>query len=203
MNWSKVRITAEVAVSLWFWRNLSLERRAEVCASHIYSILRYRLSVRSLPHAILMELVMVLLSLLFCREVCYLHHLGWDSSTYTSNRFPRPNMFAIGWWRRILGGRRPQKLSIPEKYALGLSDGQVLFRKALCHVLVRWTVQDNLIDDFDLTKQEDRSLWPCTPGLKYLTNDEESLSLWRALWLGNCLFLLVLKKSPNCNRCSE
>ncbi|CAE1276092.1 unnamed protein product [Acanthosepion pharaonis] len=80
MNWSEVREKAELAVRLWTRRNLSLKGRTEVCASHIYPILLYRLSVLPLPSDTLLAFVRLLFSFLWggkaamvSREICYLH----------------------------------------------------------------------------------------------------------------------------------
>ena len=80
MNWSEAQEKAEDAVKLWSRRNLSLKGKAEVCASHIYPIFLYRLSVLPLPPDVLIILVRFLFSFLWggkspkvTREICYLH----------------------------------------------------------------------------------------------------------------------------------
>lgn len=57
-----------------------------------------------------------------------------------------------------------------------LSDVQALSRKALYQVLVKGSVQDDLINELGLTKQTSHAIWPWQPGLKYLTNDETTLT---------------------------
>lgn len=58
-----------------------------------------------------------------------------------------------------------------------LSNVQALFWRALYYILVR----DDLIDELGPTKQEACSIWPWTPRLKCLSNDETSLT-----WLVIC-----------------
>ncbi|CAE1331312.1 unnamed protein product [Acanthosepion pharaonis] len=116
-----------------------LKGRAEVCVSHIYPILLYRLSVLPLPYARLMQLVRTLFSFLWrgkapmvSREVCCLHPseggLGMPSIEI------RQYMLRITFLDRMCRGsneegaflerRRPETFSIPEKCALVRTRGR-------------------------------------------------------------------------------
>ena len=77
-NWFEVRAKVEAQVATWLRRRLSLKDRAEVCAVHIFPLIRYRLSVLPLPKdhraALIQSLFKLLLkggSSLVRRKVCY------------------------------------------------------------------------------------------------------------------------------------
>ena len=79
-NWSEVLEKVVAATEFWLQRRLSLEGRAEVCCSHIYSLAVYRLSVLPIPPTILFKLERILFQFLWAkrhplvrREICYLH----------------------------------------------------------------------------------------------------------------------------------
>ena len=76
-NWSEVQIKVESAVKTWVRRKLSLKGRAEACATYVFPLILYRLSVLPLPARRLTRLQGHLDSLLWdegkhyvCREVC-------------------------------------------------------------------------------------------------------------------------------------
>ena len=79
-NWSEVLEKVVAATELWLRRRLSLKGRAEVCYSHIYSLVVYRLSVLPIPPTILFKLERILFQFIWAkrfslvqREICYLH----------------------------------------------------------------------------------------------------------------------------------
>ena len=79
-NWSEVLEKVTAATELWLRRRLSLKGRAEVCCSHIYSLVVYRLSVLPIPATILFKLERILFQFIWAkrfpsvrREICYLH----------------------------------------------------------------------------------------------------------------------------------
>ncbi|CAE1168983.1 unnamed protein product [Acanthosepion pharaonis] len=80
----------------------------------------------------------------------------------------------------------------------GLSNAQALYR-----LLVRGGVQDDLIGELGLTKQEARSIWPWAPVLNNnsITMRHHSPDSW-ALWVGKRLCSAGLEKYPNCRRCT-
>ena len=59
-NWSEVLEKVVAATELWLCRRLSLKGRAEVCCSHIYSLVVYRLSVLPILCTILFKLERIL-----------------------------------------------------------------------------------------------------------------------------------------------
>ena len=79
-NWSEVLEKVVAATELWLRRRLSLKGRAEVCSSHIYSLVVYQLSVLPIPATILFKLERILFQFIWAkrfpsvrREICYLH----------------------------------------------------------------------------------------------------------------------------------
>lgn len=79
----------------------------------------------------------------------------------------------------------------------GLSDGQVLSRKTSYYLLVRRSVQRDLIGEIDLTKKEAHSIWSWAPGSKGISDDEASFTLLmirRILWVGKRLCSASLEK---------
>lgn len=83
---------------------------------------------------------------------------------------------------------------------------QPLFRSSLYHVLVRRSVNDDLIDELGIKKQETYSVWPRTPGLKCFDNDDVSLikmAICWALLVGKTLCSANLEKSPNWWQCGD
>ena len=79
-NWSEVLEKVVAATELWLRRRLSLKGRAEVCYSHIYSLVVYPLSVLPIPCTILFKLERILFQFVWAkrfplvrREICYLH----------------------------------------------------------------------------------------------------------------------------------
>ena len=79
-NWSEVLEKVVAATELWLRRRLSLKGRAEVCCSHIYSLVVYRLSVLPIPPTILFKLERILFQFIWAkrfplvrREICYFH----------------------------------------------------------------------------------------------------------------------------------
>ena len=59
-NWLEVLEKVVAAMELWLHRWLSLKGRAEVCCSHIYPLVVYRLSVLPIPRTILFKLERIL-----------------------------------------------------------------------------------------------------------------------------------------------
>lgn len=57
----------------------------------------------------------------------------------------------------------------------------LLSRSVLHYVLVRGSIQDDLIGNLGLTRQEARLIWPWTPRLKWFNNDEASPN-WPVIW---------------------
>ena len=79
-NWSEVLEKVVTATELWLRRRLSLKDRAEVCCSHIYSLVVYRLSVLPIPPTILFKLERIVFQFVWAkrfplewREICHLH----------------------------------------------------------------------------------------------------------------------------------
>ena len=79
-NWSEVLEKVVAATDLWLRRRLSLKGRAEVCCSHIYSLVVYQLSVLPIPSTILFKLEMILFQFVWAKRfplvrwvICYLH----------------------------------------------------------------------------------------------------------------------------------
>ena len=79
-NWSEVLEKVVAATELWLRRRLSLKSWAEVCCSHIYSLIVYRHSVLPIPPTTLFKLERILFQFVWAkrfplvrREICYLH----------------------------------------------------------------------------------------------------------------------------------
>ena len=79
-NWSKVLEKVVAATELWLRRRLSRKGRAEVCCSHIYPLVVYRLSVLPIPGTILFKMERILFWFIWAkrfplvrREIYYLH----------------------------------------------------------------------------------------------------------------------------------
>ena len=79
-NWSEVLEKVVAATELWLRRRFSLKERAEVCCSHIYSLVVYRLSVLPIPPTTLFKQEKILFQFIWAkryplvrREICYLH----------------------------------------------------------------------------------------------------------------------------------
>ena len=79
-NWSEVLEKVVAATQLWLRWQLSLKGMAEVCCSHVYSLVVYRLSVLPIPPIILFKLERILFQFVWAkrfplvrREICYLH----------------------------------------------------------------------------------------------------------------------------------
>ena len=79
-NWSEVPEKFVAATELWLHRRLSLKGRAEVCCSHIYSLVIYWLSVLPIPCTIPFKLERILFQFVWAKrfhlvrwEICYLH----------------------------------------------------------------------------------------------------------------------------------
>ena len=251
-NWSEVLEKVVAAVGLWLRRHLSLKGRAEVCVSHIYPIIVYRLSVLPLPCTDQLRLEQALFALLWGskqpvvrREICQLHPseggLGMPNITIRQHtlrlnfldrmcsqdeengKFWKENAKkAFPALRSVHSDegetrRLPRKecsfyrecrraLKVFSRVAEGLSDAQPLSRKALYRLLVRGSVRDDLIETLGLTKWEARLIWPWTPGLKCLNNNEASLTwlvIRNGLWVAKRSFAAGLVDSPECVRCGD
>ena len=79
-NWTEVGKKVEKTCHLWSRRGLSLKGRAEVCASHIYPLIVYLLSILPLPDNIMSKLEAVMFEFLWQekkhlvnRGICQLH----------------------------------------------------------------------------------------------------------------------------------
>ena len=79
-NWAEVLNKVVATTALWSQRGLSLKGKAEVCGSHIYPLILYRLSVLPLPCTVLASLERALFQFIWGkrapmvrREICYLH----------------------------------------------------------------------------------------------------------------------------------
>ena len=79
-NWSEVIEKVVATTGLWSRRRLSLKGKAEVCGSHIYPLILYRLSVLPLPVTYLVNLERALFQFIWGRrapmvrrEICFLH----------------------------------------------------------------------------------------------------------------------------------
>ena len=79
-NWSEVLEKVVAATELWLRRRLSLKGRAEVCCSHIYLLVLYRLSVLPIPCTILFKWERILFQFVWAkrfplvrRKICYFH----------------------------------------------------------------------------------------------------------------------------------
>ena len=79
LNWSEVQAKVEGSVQTWLRRRLSLKGRAEACATYVFPMILYRLSVIPLPRDRLKALERLLFTLLWkkatkakvLRKVCY------------------------------------------------------------------------------------------------------------------------------------
>ena len=67
-NWSEVLEKVIAATELWLRRQLSLKGRAEVCCSHTYSLVVYRLSVLPIPATILFKLERIFFQFIWAKR---------------------------------------------------------------------------------------------------------------------------------------
>ena len=117
-NWSEVLEKVVAATELQLRRQLSLKGRTEVCCSHIYLLVVYRLSVLPIPCTILFKLERILFQFIWTKsfplvrwEICYLHPseggLGVpnvETRHYTLR--PRPDVFTRYGGGKLLERRR-------------------------------------------------------------------------------------------------
>ena len=85
----------------------------------------------------------------------------------------------------------------------GLSDCRPLSSKTLYRTLLRAAVRYELINEVSVTKKESRLLWTWAPGMKWLNNDEASLTwleIRNALWVDKSQFTARLAISPECTQ---
>ena len=68
-NWYEVLEKVVTATELWLRRRLSLKSRAEVCCSHIYFLVVYRLSVLPIPCTILFKLERILFQFVWAKRL--------------------------------------------------------------------------------------------------------------------------------------
>ena len=79
LNWSEVQTKVEASVQTWLRRRLSLKGRAEACATYVFPMILYRLSILPLPAGRFIALERLLFTLLWKgwtkakvnRKVCF------------------------------------------------------------------------------------------------------------------------------------
>ena len=209
-NWSEVLEKVVAATELWLRRRLSLKGRAEVCCSHIYSLVVNQLSVLPIPPTILFKLERILFQFIWAkrfplvrREICY-HTLRltfldrmcsqdtaagsvWKEDAKQSFPSLRSVHFADGEAHRLPRRECPfyrecrHALRVLSRLQTGFSDSRPLSSRALYRCLVRGAASDGLIGELGVTEAEGRLLWSWAPRMRCLNNDEASLT-WLVIW---------------------
>jgi len=207
-NWSEVQTKVETRIRRWFPRRLSLKGRAEACATYIFPLILYRLSVLPLPANRLIALERALFHFLWRggrpmvrRQVCSQRPCngGLGMPDLAAHRNAERLAFLnralhtrTAWSRKFrdifpdllrrsrCSGGETQFLSECRVALRRLPESSDVSwpRRALYRALVEGSGSDPLVERHGSSLEEVRSQWSWAPGAGIMNNSEFSLT-WR------------------------